>query len=592
MPKHPHILKRDGRYYYRRRIPADLVQAGCYGKAKDIKRSLKTGDLATANRLAMTEAVRLDTEFDAKRRELRQAAPFAKFAIAANSGDSPATRKLSDLSEIERRDFIIRAFIAHEKQETGCRSWDSDPVTRDSKLEAAREDLAALEGSPAFQETDWLAMTRKAMEAEGISTDGAEDATVRAIADLLKRAVVESTFRTERAIVGSPFETRDAYFDAFHADSPLPAAAKASKTIGDLCREFMANTGARAKAGNLAPSTVKWAGQSAKVMADFFGSEAALSSITKKDAARLVAFLPTLPTNASKRYKGVSVVIAAEREGKRADKKTIHPKTVSYYFEGISSIFKFAVEWHWLGENPLKGRSLRECMPKVLQQHRQTMTPDEMTRVFSSPDFLSQRHGKHEAGEARYWVPLLCLFHGTRSNEVAGMLVSDVENADGIDLLNVRGNSLRVLKTKNSERQVPLHQKLIALGFLEFVAKRRQQAPDGPLFAGLSRNSNGSMADGIGKWWQRFVADILGAAPANGATGARGIHSLRHSWVAAARDAEVVESTWKRLGGWSLPDASDNYGLSRVLPMLKEKIDKIEFPKVDFSALLPAKGDQ
>ena len=77
------------------------------------------------------------------------------------------------------------------------------------------------------------------------------------------------------------------------------------------------------------------------------------------------------------------MVIAAERESKRAAKKTIHPKTVSYYFEGIFSIFKFAVEWHWLGENPLKGRSLRECMPKVVLQHRQTMTPDEMTRVFA-----------------------------------------------------------------------------------------------------------------------------------------------------------------------------------------------------------------
>ena len=57
--------------------------------------------------------------------------------------------------------------------------------------------------------------------------------------------------------------------------------------------------------------------------------------------------------------------------------------------------------------------------------------------------------------------------------------------------------------------------------------------------------------------------------------------------MAAARDADVVESAWKRLGGWSLPDASDNYGLSRVLPMLKEKIDKIEFPNVDFSSRDP-----
>jgi len=65
MPKHPHILKREGQYYHRKRIPADPVRAGCYGKAKEIKPSLKTGDLATANRLARTVALQVDADFEA-----------------------------------------------------------------------------------------------------------------------------------------------------------------------------------------------------------------------------------------------------------------------------------------------------------------------------------------------------------------------------------------------------------------------------------------------------------------------------------------------------------------------------------------------
>ena len=81
------------------------------------------------------------------------------------------------------------------------------------------------------------------------------------------------------------------------------------------------------------------------------------------------------------------------------------------------------------------------------------------------------------------------------------------------------------------------------------------------------------------------MTNILGASPDDGPTGARGIHSLRHSWVAAARVAEIADSTWKRLGGWPLPDASDSYGLADALPMLKTAIDKIEFLQVDFSAL-------
>lgn len=115
MPKHPHILKRDGRYYYQKRIPADLVRAGCYGKAAIIKQSLKTGDLTTASRLAMSVALEVDSDFDAKRREIGLASRFAK---SAKSGESPAMRRLADISDIERRDFVIRQFIASEKLET------------------------------------------------------------------------------------------------------------------------------------------------------------------------------------------------------------------------------------------------------------------------------------------------------------------------------------------------------------------------------------------------------------------------------------------------------------------------------------------
>ena len=590
MPKHPYILKRKGRYHYQKRIPADLVRAGCYGKASIIKRSLKTGDLAQASRLAKTLALEIDAEFDAKRREVGLASPFARFA---NGNEVPVRRRLSDLSDIERRDFVIRQFIANEKLESAVRTFETDEYEREIRLQVAREDLAAVAGAPCYMEIDWLSHARKALEADGISIDGTLDAaSLQSIADMLRNAAIESAWRTERAIFGGAAKSNDEYFKGIFADSPMPTLAKARKTVGDLRWEFMADAAERATAGNLAPSTVKWMEQSAKVMAEFFGEDTDLSSITKKDAARLVAFLPTIPTNASKRYRGLSVVIAAEREGKLDAKQLIQPKTVGYYFEGVSSIFKRAVEWEWLSDNPFIGRSIRERLPKVVRRHRQTMTADEMTKAFSSEDFLSQRMGTKGKLEARFWLPLLCLFLGTRANEVAGMLVSDVKESNGIAFLNLRESEGHRLKTETSARAVPLHQSLVELGFLEFVSERRASDPKGYLFTGLKRNKNGSRADAVCKWWSKHVESICGAAPADGPTGARGIHSLRHSWVVAARVANVPESTWKRLGGWSLPDASDNYGGHDALPYHKAAIDKIEFPKVDFYALFRPKADQ
>ncbi|MGB1875208.1 MAG: DUF6538 domain-containing protein, partial [Akkermansiaceae bacterium] len=70
MPKSTRLFKRKGIWYYRQRIPLDLVKAGVYGKRKDFKKSLKTADKATAQRLADTLAIQKANEWDAKRLEL------------------------------------------------------------------------------------------------------------------------------------------------------------------------------------------------------------------------------------------------------------------------------------------------------------------------------------------------------------------------------------------------------------------------------------------------------------------------------------------------------------------------------------------
>ncbi len=571
MSKHPHILKRDGRYYYRKRIPLDLVRAGCYGKAKDIKRALGTSDLAKAQSLAITVALQVDEEFQSKRRELRVPQKNAR------SCKSDGKRRFLEISELERKDFVMRFFISKEPAAMETRR-ENDPETRKELLWNIRDDLAEIDGELTNQNCNWLVEIRKALEADGISTEDADNASLRNLAVKMQRAAVEAAMRTESALIGERFASFDPLFSGVHADTP--ALAMASKTVADLCREYLAHSESRVEKGQLARSMISKVKMRCRTMADFFGKGKALASITREDATRLVDFLPTLPSNALKRYKGVSLVVAAEREGKLAAKRLIHSKTVDDYFTGVSAMFSHATDLGWIAANPMKGRLIRERLPKLVRRERQTLTSEEMTRIFSSPDFLRQRKGKQPA---RFWVPLLCAFHGTRANEVAGAHVADMGEEAGISFLNLRETDERRLKTESSARLVPLHQRLIGMGFLDFVEERRKADPKGYLFPGLSRNRNGSMADGVCKWWGRLVKATLGASPSDGASGGRGIHSLRHSWATAARSAGLSDSTRKRLGGWSQPDASEHYG-SRLdeLPMLKTEIDKIKFPGVKF----------
>ena len=476
----------------------------------------------------------------------------------------------------------MRHFITQERNATESRR-ETDPDIRDELLYTLKQDLAVYDGDLTDPQCNWIIQLRKALEADGISTEDADAVPLRDLAIKMQRATVEATARTESSLRGESHETFDPLFAGVHADSPLPSRAKVSKTVGDLCDEHLVHGENRIEKGQLAPSMIAKIKMRCRTMTDFFDKGKPLASITRDDATRLVDFLPTIPVNAAKRYKGISLVKAAEREGRLDEKRLIHPKTVDDYFTGLSAMLRHAVELGWLHANPLKGRLIRERLPKVVRRERETLTPEEMTRVFSLPDFLKQKNGKLPA---RFWLPLLCVFHGMRANEVAGMRVADVEEEAKISFLNLRETDERRLKTESSARLVPLHQRVIDMGFLEFVAKRREEDPKGYLFPGLSRNDNGSMADGVCKWWGRLVKATLGVSTSGGASGARGIHSLRHSWATAARSAGLSDSTRKRLGGWSQPDASEHYG-SRLdeLPTLKAEIDKIKFPGVKFPSV-------
>lgn len=61
-----HLKRRDGRYYYRRRVPSDLVAA--YGK-REIQQALDTANIKEATKLARKVAVGFDEIFDRLRKE-------------------------------------------------------------------------------------------------------------------------------------------------------------------------------------------------------------------------------------------------------------------------------------------------------------------------------------------------------------------------------------------------------------------------------------------------------------------------------------------------------------------------------------------
>jgi integrase len=132
--------------------------------------------------------------------------------------------------------------------------------------------------------------------------------------------------------------------------------------------------------------------------------------------------------------------------------------------------------------------------------------------IFNTPVFTAGERPKGGQGEAAYWLPLLALFAGVRLSEAAGLRVSDVAHSQLIGAVSIYIKSDRragkTLKTKASERFVPVHPQLVALGFLEYVAAQSKTHGNSAwLFPELAPTTKGAAA--FLKWFGRYIVSFV-----------------------------------------------------------------------------------
>jgi len=371
---------------------------------------------------------------------------------------------------------------------------------------------------------------------------------------------------------------------------PLMAALSKQRTITvkDLGESYYENQ----RESRITESTLAKTASEMSIMTQLWGGKTPITDLSRGHAIQLIDALKRMTTNGPKRYPGVSLEKMSELEEKKEKPDLISPKTVHNYFDGISSALRFATDEGWLERNPLSSRSLRKRLPEKQKTSKPMMTAADINQVFGSRKYLQER-SNGARGEARFWVPILCLLHGVRSNEACQLLVEDVQEEDGIPFIDLRlanddGEELKAFKTRASIRRIPLHDEIIKMGFLDFVEGQRIKG-EVWLFPALSPNSMGSRADAVGKWFGRLRKELIPDLPE--VKGAKGLHSFRHLFERTLRDQGVSDTLQYALGGWvdkKPNNSSIDYGGGFGVKVLKEAIDRVLFPGVDFSPLYGA----
>ena len=135
--------------------------------------------------------------------------------------------------------------------------------------------------------------------------------------------------------------------------------------------------------------------------------------------------------------------------------------------KAVNTVFRWGVRKKHLARNPFEHAAdkLRDT---------QAFTPEERSKILSAA--LAVKAFRKRDDAARRWVPWLCAYTGARVGEITQLRKSDVIKRGDIHALKITPEAGTVKSAQ--ARVVPLHEHLIAQGFLRFVEDHR----DGPLF--------------------------------------------------------------------------------------------------------------
>ncbi|QSR35804.1 hypothetical protein CFI10_12480 [Marinobacterium iners] len=199
----------------------------------------------------------------------------------------------------------------------------------------------------------------------------------------------------------------------------------------------------------------------------------------------------------------------------------LKPDTASECFDRLRDVLNHACLLEILPSNPA---ALMKIYKKKGRTGTQVEAERESTRLpYSDEELISLLNGyvyqcnyqgtKRNLTDAHYWAPLIAMYTGMRINEICQLHITDIK-LDGVRwhgrvfnhpyIKVCADHPTQELKNKNAFRDIPIHDTLIEIGFLDYV-KRRLSESDDPvnekLFEGLKPDGRSKWARDLGRWF-------------------------------------------------------------------------------------------
>ena len=195
-----------------------------------------------------------------------------------------------------------------------------------------------------------------------------------------------------------------------------------------------------------------------------------------------------------------------------------------------------------------------------------TFFPENLSKKVRQPLPISvirdiQKICEEKDDELR-WLLALLSDTGMRLGEAVGLLKSDIKISTDIPYLEIKPHQWRTLKTKGSERTIPL------IGSSLWACKRILNRKDESIFAfpryTTHSNCNANSASAaLNKWLKEQL------------TNPYQVHGFRHSLRDRLREVECPTDVVDRIGGWITSGVGQSYGKGYPLGVLFRWMSKI-----------------
>lgn len=257
------------------------------------------------------------------------------------------------------------------------------------------------------------------------------------------------------------------------------------------------------------------------------------------------------------------------------------PGNINVIIPFLGTLFNYAVDNDLIHANPAKG--IKVADKRRAKDKRLHFDRDELKAMFSGPVHTDGARPVGGGGEAAYWLPLLALYTGARQTELGQLHPDDVYEEAYLDeeggehsawVMRFAENEERgqKVKTEGSERRVPIHSDLIALGFLKVVAAAKAERRP-RIFHKINPTAEGELMGNWSKWFSRYLRKVCGVADDRVV-----FHSFRHSFKHYARACRLDKAVNDAITGHETGETGDDYGPEYPLHPLVEGMARYRVP--------------